>query len=207
MPTPKCSPPNDAFWDLNREIDDMAYRRSALFTLIDVAKKMIAGGIGPIEGSRTITSLRFDVGDEDNAVFNPFIGINAESDDVVVNNRALWAEAFLEDIDRRYEAYERTLRPGIAQDCRALLAVFLPRLRECPVCGFSGLDKPSYDAAGTPSYETCASCAFEFGVTEVMGYDVTEWRRRWIQDGMPFRSPPAPDDWDPVAQMLAAKVT
>lgn len=141
----------------------MTYRRKALFTLVEIAQKMLAGEIGPIEGSRKISRLRFDVEDEENDVFHPFIGIDSESDDVVVGNRTLWAEAFLEDIDRRYEAYDRALRTGIADDCRALLAVFLPRLLECPVCGFMGSDQPPYDAAGVPSYETCRSCGMEFG--------------------------------------------
>ncbi|HEY0615269.1 MAG TPA: hypothetical protein VGC96_11530 [Candidatus Elarobacter sp.] len=184
----------------------MTYRRKALFTLVDVAQKMLAGEIGPIEGSRKISRLRFDVDDEENDVFNPFIGVDSESDDLVVGNRTLWADAFLEDVDRRYEVYDRGLRPGIADDCRSLLAVFLPRLRECPACGFVGSDQPPYDAADVPSYETCRSCGMEFGVTD-MECDAAEWRRRWIQDGMQFRDPPPPPGWDPVAQMRAAKLT
>ncbi|HEV2737463.1 MAG TPA: hypothetical protein VGU66_02680 [Candidatus Elarobacter sp.] len=183
----------------------MTYRRKALFTLIEIAQKMLAGQIGPIEGSRKISRLRFDVEDEENDVFSPFIGIDSESDDVVVGNRALWAEAFLNDIDRRYKVYNRALRPGIADDCRALLAVFLPRLLECPVCGFMGSDQ-RYDAAGIPFYETCRCCGMEFGLTDVVEYDAAEWRRRWIRDGMPFRHPPPPPGWDPEAQMRAAKL-
>ncbi len=108
----------------------MNYRRKALFRLVDIAQKMLAGEIGPIEGSRKITRLRFDVEDEENDVFNPFVGIDSESDDVVVGDRTLWAEAFLEDIDRKYAAYEAVLRPRIVADCEALLAVFEPKLRE-----------------------------------------------------------------------------
>jgi hypothetical protein len=141
----------------------MTYRRKALFTLVETAQKMLAEEIGPIEGSRKISRLRFDVEDEESNVFNSFIAIDSESDDVVVGKRALWAEAFLEDIDRRHEVYDRALRPGIADDCRALLAIFVPRLFECPVCGFMGTDQPPSDAAAVPSYETCRSCGMEFG--------------------------------------------
>jgi hypothetical protein len=186
---------------------DVTYRRTKLFALVDVAEKIIAGEVGPIEGSRTICRLRCDVDDEDDDVFTPFIGIDSESDDLVVGNRALWSEAFLEDRDRRYEAYEEALRPSIAEDCRALIAVLASKLQECPACGFTGWERPPYDAAGTPSYETCACCAFQFGFTDVFEYDSAEWRRRWIQDGMPFRRPPAPPGWDPVRQMRAAKLT
>ena len=36
----------------------MTYRRTALFTLVDVAQKIVAGKIGPIEGSRKIVRPR-----------------------------------------------------------------------------------------------------------------------------------------------------
>ncbi len=114
----------------NSVTGERSYRRKAAFALVDVARMMLAGEIGPIEGSRTISHLRFDVEDEENDVFKPFIGIDAESDDVVVGDRTLWAEAFLEDIDRKYAAYEAVLRPRIVADCEALLAVFEPKLRE-----------------------------------------------------------------------------
>jgi hypothetical protein len=184
----------------------VTHRRSKLFELVDTANKMIAGEIGPIEGSRTIANLRAYVGDGDSEVFLPFIVIDSESDDIVVPDRSLWDEAFLDDIDRRYESYERSLRPTIANECRGLLAVVLPTLNACPVCGFVGSGPPPYDAAGVPSYETCRSCGMEFGITEEIEYDLAEWRRRWIRDGMPFRHPPAPPGWDAEAQLRTAKL-
>jgi len=48
----------------------MGYRRKALFTLVEIAQQMLAGKTGPIEGSRKISRLRFDVEDED----DPFEG-------------------------------------------------------------------------------------------------------------------------------------
>jgi hypothetical protein len=103
--------------------------RNALAALVTVAEQMIAGTVGPIEGSRRIAQHRFGVGDEDNAALMPFVGIASESDNIVVGDRALWAAAFLEEIDRAYEEYEVQLRSAIAADCRALLDVFAPRLR------------------------------------------------------------------------------
>lgn len=168
---------------------------------------MIAGEVGPIEGSRMICRLRYDVHDDDEDAYTPFIAIDSESDDLVVGNRDLWDKAEFEDRDRRYKAYDEALRPGIAEDCRALLAVVVRKLHECPACGFTGSDRPPYDVAGAPSYETCACCAFQIGLTDVFEYDSAEWRRRWIQDAMPFRRPPAPPGWDPVRQMRAARLT
>jgi hypothetical protein len=182
----------------------MTNRRASLFTMVDVAKKMIGGEIGPIEGSRTIAQLRLDVGYGEDAAFLPFRRIKSESDDIVVGERSLWAQDFLDKIDRRYAEYDDALRGGIAEDCEALLALFDPKLRECAACGIRGLQKPPYDAAGQPSYETCPCCSFEPGVTDEIEYDVAEWRRRWVGKGMPFRHPPPPDDWDPVAQMRSA---
>lgn len=118
-------------------------------------------------------------------LFDPFNLIDSESDDLVVANRALWAAAFLRDVNRRYAAYEASLRPGIAADCAALLAVTEPKLRECLACGFSPLTKMPYDAAGEPSYEECPRCDFQPGVTDEIEYDGAEWRRRWVAKGMP----------------------
>jgi hypothetical protein len=156
----------------------MMYRRLALFKLVDTAKRMISGEIGPIEGSRAVARMRSAVGDDESPVFDPFILIDSESDDIVVGDRSLWAQSFLDEIDRKYAAYEAVLRPGIAADCEALLAVYEPKLRECPACGFSPLENPLYDEVCKPSYELCPRCGFLPGVTEQIEYDLAEWRRR-----------------------------
>jgi hypothetical protein len=109
------------------ELLDSSFRRAALAALIDVAERMIAGEIGPIEGSQTIVRLIHRTGDAENDVFLPFRGIASESDDMIVGDRTMWATEFLERIDREYEDYDRRLRPTIADDCKALLAVFVPR--------------------------------------------------------------------------------
>ena len=97
--------------------------------MVELAEKMIAGEVGAIEGARRIARLRSRLGDPDNDVLMPFVAIDSETDDVVVGDRALWEESFLAEIDREYEKYERSFQPMIAEDCRALLAVFAPRLR------------------------------------------------------------------------------
>jgi hypothetical protein len=184
----------------------MNTRSSKLFALVDVAEKMIAGEIDPIAGSWEIVALRWQVANENSHVFDAFIGIDSEADNLRLGDRALWSDEFLRERDREYAEYARSLQPEIADDCRALLAVIVPWLRACPVCGFAA-SRPPYDAAGEPSYEQCRSCGFEFGVTENAGYDIAEWRRRWVAVGMPFRRPPAPPHWDPALQMGAAGIT
>jgi hypothetical protein len=180
----------------------MTRQRRALHNLVDTARRMLAGDVGPIEGSRVIERLHNDVGAGDDSVIDPFRGINAQSDDFLVGDRSLWAQAYLDEIDRRYAAFDAVLRLEIASDCEALLAAFEPKLFECPACGFAPLMAMPWNATGEPSCEECSCCEFQPGVTDEIEYDVAEWRRRWIADGMPFRRPPAPADWDPTACSL-----
>lgn len=75
----------------------------------------------------------------------------------------------------------------------------------CPVCGFPGLDEEPRSLSGGGSYEICPSCGFEFGVSDDdLGFSYAEWRRRWIESGMPWDSAdiePPPDGWDPEKQL------
>lgn len=77
---------------------------------------------------------------------------------------------------------------------------------QCPVCGYSGLDEPAYSPkTGLGSYQICPSCGYEYGVTdEDSGISHDEWRKRWVEAGMPWRdegvSEPPPN-WDPRAQL------
>lgn len=75
----------------------------------------------------------------------------------------------------------------------------------CPVCGYPGLAGPPRDEGGGGSYEICDSCGFEFGFTdEDQGFTYEEWRTRWTQAGMPWRSEgivTSPREWDPCAQL------
>lgn len=78
----------------------------------------------------------------------------------------------------------------------------------CPVCGYPGLDDPPRSSSGGASYEICPSCGFEFGVSDDdLGFTYEEWRKRWIDSGMPWDSAdiePSPDGWDPAKQLQDA---
>jgi len=74
----------------------------------------------------------------------------------------------------------------------------------CPICGYDELyDPPKSLNTGAGSYEICPCCGFQFGVTDDdRGYDYDQWRKKWIDEGMPWRdlvAPPA--GWDPVKQL------
>jgi hypothetical protein len=76
---------------------------------------------------------------------------------------------------------------------------------QCPACGYSGLAEPPRTDSDGGSYEICASCGFEFGVTDDdQGFSYQAWRARWIAAGMPWTSSgieSPPDGWDPAQQL------
>ena len=74
----------------------------------------------------------------------------------------------------------------------------------CPICGYPGLKEPPRSPGGGGSYEFCPCCDFEFGVTDQdLGISDEEWRKKWVSEGMRWRSRfhRAPKDWDPIAQL------
>ena len=74
----------------------------------------------------------------------------------------------------------------------------------CLVCGFPGLTEPPRAADGGGSYEICPSCGFQFGFDDDdRGITFEEWRRDWIEHGMPWssRGIPPPTHWNPEAQL------
>lgn len=77
---------------------------------------------------------------------------------------------------------------------------------QCPVCGFGGLSAPPTSPEGSPSFEICPSCGFEFGVTDGdEGFSYKQWRERWIAGGLRWwsESVPQPPGWDPVLQLAS----
>lgn len=80
----------------------------------------------------------------------------------------------------------------------------------CPVCGFPDLEEPPRSPSGGGSYEICPSCSFQFGVSDDdRGFSYDEWRRRWIESGMPWDkgSSTPPSGWDPIQQLSHINIT
>jgi hypothetical protein len=78
----------------------------------------------------------------------------------------------------------------------------------CPACGWPGLTEAPRSASGGGSYETCPSCGFEFGFTDDdLGFTYASWRRKWIDDGMPWSTTyePPPTSWDPEVQVRTVR--
>ena len=82
--------------------------------------------------------------------------------------------------------------------------LFMPQSYICPVCGFPNLTEPPHYADGGASDEICPSCGFQFGYDDDdQGITFEEWRRSWIERGMPWtsRGIARPVDWDAKAQL------
>jgi hypothetical protein len=77
----------------------------------------------------------------------------------------------------------------------------------CPVCGWPDLDAAPRSESGSPSFEICPSCGYEFGHSDdVEGCGYERWRATWVASGMPWYAddqPPPPEGWDPEAQLGA----
>ena len=59
----------------------------------------------------------------------------------------------------------------------------------CPVCGYDELKEPPRNRTGGASLEICASCGFQFGVTDDdKGFSYDEYRQQWIETGMKWSS-------------------
>jgi hypothetical protein len=86
----------------------------------------------------------------------------------------------------------------------------------CPVCGYDALFDPPWQD-DSPSDDICPSCGIQFGYHDVAGGNpegrkriYTEWRQRWIDQGMPWHSinaQPVPSGWDPVRQLTRVTQT
>jgi hypothetical protein len=74
----------------------------------------------------------------------------------------------------------------------------------CPVCGFDQLTKPAYDHRGFGSLEVCASCGFQFNISDTRhGWSFEDWRKKWVSDGMLWSSKTVrpPRQWNPQNQI------
>lgn len=73
----------------------------------------------------------------------------------------------------------------------------------CPVCGYHGLERPAA-SNGLGSGELCPCCGFDHS-GPVDAHRYAQWRAEWTSGGMAWWATqagvPAPEGWDPVAQL------
>jgi hypothetical protein len=72
----------------------------------------------------------------------------------------------------------------------------------CPVCGFTGLDRPPHDRRGVGSLEICWCCGTQFGFTDWKATHA-ELREKWVRAGMRWHSAVVapPPGWNPLSQL------
>ena len=95
---------------------------SASYRAIVLADQLIAGQIGVIEASRALSSLRFEFDVPLIELFQPFVAIDSETDDLPVGHvRREWDGAALASKDVQTAKYESENRPVAIEACKNLI--------------------------------------------------------------------------------------
>jgi hypothetical protein len=93
--------------------------------IISTANAMIDGSMCFIEGSRRIRSLSFETDDPKDRLFDLFIQLESETDDLPVGDeRQYWAREALERADKRANEMCDSYRESMFEACHALIAAF-----------------------------------------------------------------------------------
>jgi hypothetical protein len=89
---------------------------------VALANRIIAGEIGVIEASRTFSLLQFEFDAPLREVFQPFVAIDSETDDLPVGPvRREWSSAALEIRDVQIANYEKDNLPLALAACKKLI--------------------------------------------------------------------------------------
>jgi hypothetical protein len=89
---------------------------------IEVARRVLTGELGVIEGSRALSAMRWEFGHDVTDHFSPFVAIASETDDLPVGAvRSLWDLAALVRKDLEIERSEQFYRPQALEACRVLI--------------------------------------------------------------------------------------
>jgi hypothetical protein len=104
-------------------VDDAPERAIAL------ARRILAGEIGLIEGCRALSSMRWELGDDVRDRFIPFVAIDSETDDLPIGAvRDLWQPDALARKDLEISRCEQLYRTQVAEACMALIESLGPDL-------------------------------------------------------------------------------
>jgi hypothetical protein len=93
--------------------------------LVDVAERMRSGELNLIEGVRNICRLRFDIGEENNPVFDAIRSAESETDRFPIGReREHWDADALIQMDTELAAYVVDLRGQILRSCEDIIEHF-----------------------------------------------------------------------------------
>lgn len=87
-----------------------------------VAREMIAGSVGIVDGCRRLVKLfaRLDVDDDD--LFLPIIAVESETEILPIGDaRSLWWPEALEAKEKEFKPYLEEVRPEVLEVCEALV--------------------------------------------------------------------------------------
>ena len=101
---------------------DSTSRTEKRSQLIEALEALLASRIGVVEASRMVTAMQFDLGQDRNPLFYPFVGINSLTDTFPLGEvRELWASQALARYDQERELAEERYASFAAQSATALL--------------------------------------------------------------------------------------
>jgi hypothetical protein len=90
--------------------------------IVALARSILSGESGIVEGSRHLTAWRFDVGAENDPDFIFFVAVDSETDDLPIGPvRQHWNLEVLRVKDAELAAYEAQVRVNAFAVCRSLI--------------------------------------------------------------------------------------
>jgi len=98
------------------------WQSERLSQLVETLDALLGSRVSVIEASRMIATVRFDLKQDNNPLFSPFVGIDSETDQFPLGTvRELWASEALARYDQERELAEQHYSPFAAQSATALL--------------------------------------------------------------------------------------
>lgn len=93
---------------------------------VEVARGIVAGTVGLVEGCRELTRIFHAMRDADVALFGVFVGVDGDCHGFPLGDvRDHWDAAALAEKDAERAAYEARMRDAVHDACKRLLAAFL----------------------------------------------------------------------------------
>ena len=104
------------------ELMASTWQSERLSQLVETLESLLGSRISVVEASRLIAAVRFDLKQDNNSLFYPFVGIDSETDQFPLGAvRELWASEALARYDQERELAEQHYSPFAAQSATALL--------------------------------------------------------------------------------------
>jgi len=107
-------------------MDAVQYRAKQCRRVVEIARQVILGTLGVIEGSRELSQLRHAVSDNDHDPdFSFFVALDSETDDLPLGSvRTHWAAYALAKKDEQIRRIEADTRDEALQHCERLVLRF-----------------------------------------------------------------------------------